>query len=118
MADGPQPINLGNAGDIDMYPAETYTAAREIAAAGLKVRDAWRQAEAGLTADEGKIGTGFDDLSAGFRKRYTDLKPQLEKVATEAPVNFDIMGGNGVKGVEYYMELSHQQVELLRRLDG
>lgn len=117
MADGLQPVNFGNAGDVDMYPAETYAAAKAISEAGRLIRDAWREAAPALEEDEQKIGTGFDDLSAGFRKRYTELKPQLEKVATEAAANFETMGSNGINGVKLYLQLTHQQVALLQSLN-
>jgi hypothetical protein len=116
MSEAPQPINFGGVGDIDMYPAETNNAVIGIAEAGKIIADAWAAAGPALAADEAKVGTGLDDLSAVFRANYNATKPQLEQIATEAPANFEAMGANGNKIVLEYMQLTQQQVERLRRL--
>jgi hypothetical protein len=116
MSEAPQPINFGGVGDVDMYPAETNDSMIGIAEAGKVVGDAWAAAAPALLADEAKVGGGLDDLSTNFRKQYAVLKPQLEKAVGEAPANFEAMGANGNQIVLQYMELTHQQIDRLRRL--
>lgn len=112
-----QGINFGGVGDVDMYPEETNAAVAGIADAGKIIGTAWAAAGPAIAADETKVGTGLDDLSAGFRQRYNAIKPQLEKVAQEAEQNFQAMGANGNKIVLLYMEMTNQQVDRLRRLE-
>lgn len=112
----PQPINFGGVGDIDMWPAETNEAVLGIAEAGRVVADAWAAAEPAIAADVLEVGTGLDDLSAGFRRRYNEMAPQLAQIAREAPANFEAMGLNGHQIVVQYMQLTDQQIDQLRRL--
>ncbi|MGZ0149055.1 hypothetical protein ACXJJ3_18435 [Kribbella sp. WER1] len=117
MSEAPHPISTGATGDIDMYPAEANAAVSGIADAGKIIGAAWAAAAPALAADEAKVGTGMDDLSAAFRQQYNAAKPQLEKVAEGAQGNFQAMGANGNKIVMHYMELTHQQTDRLRRLE-
>ncbi|WP_350279195.1 hypothetical protein [Kribbella sp. HUAS MG21] len=117
MSEAPRPISFGGAGDVDMYPAETNAAVAGIADAGKVIGAAWAAAAPAIAADEAVVGTGLDELSAGFRERYNRIKPQLEKVAQEAEHNFQAMGANGNKIVLLYMELTRQQADRLRRLE-
>jgi hypothetical protein len=117
-APAPQPINFGGTGSVEMYPAETNDLVLEIARAGDVIGRAWAAAGPALAADEAVVGTGFDDLSAAFRDRYTKIAPELGKLASEAPANFLAMAANGVDIVKNYLQLSHQNVESLRKLDG
>jgi hypothetical protein len=112
-----EPINFGGVGDVDMYPAETNAVVAGIADAGRIIGTAWAAAAPAIAADEALVGTGLDDLSAGFRQRYNAIKPQLEKVAQEAEQNFQAMGANGNKIVLMYLEMTNQQVDRLRRLE-
>jgi hypothetical protein len=117
MSDQPQPINFGGTGDLNMLPAETNEAVVRIAESGKAIADAWANARPRLDEDEQKVGTGFDELSAGFRERYNAMKPQLEDIAVGAAPNFHAMGASGNNIVMHYMELDHQQTDRLRKLE-
>jgi hypothetical protein len=112
-----QPINFGGVGDIDMFPDETHAAVRKIYEAGRIIGDEWEKRGPEIAVDEGKVNTGFDDLSTGFRERYNALKPMLEKVASQAQQDFENMGTAGNDIVVRYLELTQQQVGRMRSLE-
>jgi hypothetical protein len=116
MSPSPQPINFGGVGDIDMWPAETNDAMVGIAEAGRFIAEAWATAGPAIAADALAVGGGLDDLSVNFRKHINEQGPKLEQVAVEAPANFEAMGANGNQIVMQYMQLTHQQIDMLRRL--
>jgi hypothetical protein len=117
MSPEPQPINFSGVGDIDMFPAETHAAVSEIYRAGRRIGDEWKKRGPELAVDEGKVNTGFDDLSTAFRNQYNALKPMLEKVASQAQQDFENMGTAGNDIVVRYLELTQQQVDRMRSLE-
>ncbi|WP_433165248.1 hypothetical protein [Kribbella sp. CA-247076] len=116
MSAGSGPIDFGGTGHINMFPAETDEVMSRLSVAGKPIADAWAKAKPALDADEQVVGTGLDDLSAGFRRRYNTMRPPLERTASEAGANFHAMGANGHKIVKQYVDLDQQQAERLRRL--
>jgi hypothetical protein len=117
MSPEPQPINFGSVGDMDMFPAETAAAVREIYEAGKIIGDEWRKRGPEIAFDEGKVNTGFDELSTIFREQYNARKPMLEKVANQAQDDFEKMGTAGNDIVVRYLELTQQQVDRMRSLE-
>lgn len=117
MSPEPGPINFGGVGDIDMFPAETQAAIRRIAQAGNVVADTWAEVAPRIAADEAKVGTGFDDMSAAFREVYNLLKPQLVKLAEKVPENFEQMARTGNDIVDRYLRLTQQQVDRMRSVE-
>jgi hypothetical protein len=112
----PGPIRAGGVGDIVMYPMETNDAMVRLSEAGKAFGDAWRTAESLLAADEAKVGTGFDELSAQFRKSYNDIGPKLKELSAEVEQNIKAMGASGNQIVRQKVQLSQQQSAYLRQI--
>ncbi|MFC9687724.1 hypothetical protein ACFTSF_04240 [Kribbella sp. NPDC056951] len=116
MSEAPGPIRAGGTGDISMYPMETNDAMVRLSESGKAFGDAWRLAGPLLAADEAKVGTGFDDLSAQFRTSYNDIGTKLKELAGDVEENLKAMGAKGNDIVFQKVELSHQQTGRLRRI--
>ncbi|MET7282304.1 hypothetical protein ABZS29_29010 [Kribbella sp. NPDC005582] len=112
----PGPIRAGGVGDIVMYPMETNAAMVQLSEAGKAFGDMWRTVGPLLAADEAKVGTGFDELSAQFRKSYNDIGTKLKELSGEVEQNLKAMGAAGNQIVHQKVELSQQQTAYLRQI--
>jgi len=111
------PINLGGAGDIDIYPEETRALMRRLQQSGVAFGDKWSTLAQSIGAGEQEANTGFDTLSVRFRAQYNPAKPDLEKLSTNVRPNLIRLGAGGNKIIEKYVAAAARDVTRMRSLE-
>ncbi|MGW6282659.1 hypothetical protein [Kribbella sp. NPDC055071] len=113
----PNPINLGGAGSIDMYPDDTYAAAQTVQGAGATFGQVWQSLHAGIQAAEQKLGHG--PMGRNFAAGYNAFAASVVPAVDNAEKLFSGLGQLGAQGVQLYLHLDGQVIpQLFHSMDS
>lgn len=99
-------VNLGGFGKVDMYPAETYEAARLVHGAGRSFGAAWPGVRGSIETQESALGYG--PLGEAFRLDYNAFADSVTPAADRVAEMLQGLGEAGAKAVAQYVAIDGQ----------